>query len=297
MKKALILGASGQVGQALIRSLDSRGIAWEGSYHSNAKVDTRLFPLDLAELDSIEAAVLSRAPEAVFLPSGFTWVDGCEDDPKKAHLINALAPEAVARAAARLNIPLIYYSTEYVFGEHGGPYDELRAPAPLGVYAASKLEGERRVSNTWPGATIVRTTVVYGPEPQGKNFIYQLIQNLRSGKPMQVPTDQVSSPTYNRDLADASVELALQRLTGIWNVAGPDCIDRYTFARLAARIFKLPPSLLQPVLTADLHQKAKRPLDAGLRVGRAMRALNMHFKSPEEGLRAMRSEMVRPLGL
>jgi dTDP-4-dehydrorhamnose reductase len=286
-RKALILGASGQVGQALVGELEARGWAWEGSCHEHPEVDARLFKLDLADLERLRWEITRRCPQAVFLPSGWTWVDGCEDDPKRAQLVNALAPEAAAQAAARLLCPLAYYSTEYVFGEEGGPYDELRSPAPLGVYGASKLEGEERVRNAWSGALVLRTTVVYGPEPQGKNFVYQLIRNLKAGKPMQAPLDQLSSPTYNRDLARASVELVEGKQSGIWNVAGGAVLNRYDFAHLAARAFGLDGALIQGVWTRDMKQKARRPLGAGLLVGKLSRQLGWSPLGPEEGLRRM----------
>jgi dTDP-4-dehydrorhamnose reductase len=291
MSKALILGASGQVGQALIRELEGRGWAWEGSYHEHAEVDPRLFKLDLQDLEGVHREILARTPGCVFLPSGWTWVDGCEDDPERARRVNALAPERAADACAALGIPLVFYSTEYVFGENGGPYDENRSTGPLGVYGASKLEGEDRVMNSWPGALVLRTTVVYGPEPQEKNFVYQLIRNLRAGKRMQAPVDQLSSPTYNRDLARASVELALKGLAGIWNAAGSGVIGRYDFALLAARTFGLDGSLIDPVRTADLKQKARRPLSAGLKIDKLSRPLGWTPRGPEQGLEAMRTEV------
>jgi dTDP-4-dehydrorhamnose reductase len=295
-RKALILGASGQVGQALARELERRGWGWEGSFFEHAGIDERLFRLDLSDLESIGRELLARAPAAVFLPSGWTWVDGCEDDPQRAFRINALAPEAAARAAARLGVPLVYYSTEYVFGENGGPYDELGATAPLGVYGASKLEGELRVQAAWSGALILRTTVVYGPEPQGKNFVYQLIRNLRAGRGMDLPDDQISSPTYNRDLARASLELVERRLNGLWNVAGGAVIDRYNFGRMAAREFGLDASLLRPVSSSALLQKARRPLRAGLLVDKLASTLGWTPATPEQGLQRMKAELEGALG-
>jgi dTDP-4-dehydrorhamnose reductase len=295
-KKALILGASGQVGQALIRHLESGGWDWQGTYFEHPEVDPRLFRLELSDLAGIHREILARTPQAVFLPSGWTWVDGCEDDPEKARRINALAPEAAAKACALLNCALVYYSTEYVFGVSGGPYDEYRAANPLGVYGASKLEGEERVGQAWSGALILRTTVVYGPEPQKKNFVYQLIKNLSAGKSMTVPDDQVSSPTYNGDLARASLELVEARQSGIWNVAGDADLDRLAFARLAARTFGLDAGLIQGRPTAELGQKARRPLKAGLLCGKLSGKLGWAPSGPEDGLRRMKAALEAGLG-
>jgi dTDP-4-dehydrorhamnose reductase len=289
--KSLVLGASGQVGQALILELEKRRWTWEGTYFQHPEVDPRLFPLDLGDAAACAQAVATRRPHVVFLPSGWTWVDGCEEDPARALRVNALAPEAVAKECRRLGAALVYYSTEYVFGEHGGPYGEGDPTDAISVYGQSKLEGERLVLAACPDALALRTTVVYGPEPQGKNFIYQLIRNLKDKKPMVVPQDQLSSPTYNRDLARASVELVELAERGVWNVAGADVVDRYAFAKMAAAVFDLDGALIQGVSTASMKQRARRPLEAGLRIEKLVERLGWKPRGPLEGLQAMKAQM------
>lgn len=286
----LILGASGQVGQALILECKKRGWAYTGTYHDHA-IDPKLVHADLQDVEKTAALVRALKPHAVFMPSGFTWVDGCEDQPERAFKVNALAPEAVAQECRALGAALVFYSTDYVFGENGGPYDELAPTAPLGVYGQSKLEGEQRVLAACPDALVLRTTVVYGPEPQGKNAIYQVIKNLAAGTAMTQPQDQLTCPTYNRDLARASVELLEGLEKGVWNVAGSELIDRAAFARLAAATFGLNADLLKPMLTGDMKQKAKRPLSAGLRIEKLVERLGWKPLGPIEGLRAMKAEL------
>ena len=288
--KALIIGASGQVGQALIGECVRRGWDWQGSCLEHP-LGGGLFRLDLADAAAAASAVRERRPEVVLLPSGWTWVDGCEDDPDRAMRINALAPEAVAGACAALGAGLVFYSTDYVFGLHGGPYGEQAPPAPLGAYGRSKLEGERRVLASCPGALVLRTTVVYGPEPQGKNFVYQIIRNLSAGKGMVLPDDQVSSVTYNRDLARASLDLAGAGERGVWNACGPEALDRAAFGRLAAGVFGLDAGLLRASPTAELNQKARRPLSAALDNSRLVRRLGWPLSGPAEGLARMKAEL------
>lgn len=286
----LILGASGQVGQALILECKKRGWAYTGTFHEHS-IDPNLVHADLQDSAGTAALVRSLKPHAVFMPSGFTWVDGCEDQVERAMQVNALAPEAVAKECKALGAALVYYSTEYVFGENGGPYDEKALTDPLGVYAQSKLEGEKRVLAACPDALVLRTTVVYGPEPQGKNAVYQIIKNLAAGKAMVQPVDQLTSPTYNRDLARASVELVELLEKGVWNVAGPEVIDRAAFAQLAAATFGLKGELMTPMTTAAMKQKAKRPLSAGLRVEKLVQRLGWKPRGPLEGLQAMKAEL------
>ncbi len=156
------------------------------------------------------------------------------------------------------------YSTEYVFDGVAGPYDEEDLTRPLSVYGISKLEGERAVLEADPNALIVRTTVVYGPERQGKNFAFQVIRHLGAGRRFRVPDDQVSTPTYNRDLAGATAELMERGAHGIWHVVGSEHMSRAELATRMARALDLDESLLDSTATSDLGQVAPRPLRAGL---------------------------------
>jgi dTDP-4-dehydrorhamnose reductase len=178
-----------------------------------------------------------------------------------------------------------------VFDGRGGPYDEERPLHPLSAYGRSKAEGEAAVREADPTALVVRTTVVYGPEAHGRNFAYQLATRLGRGEPMPVPADQVSSPTYNRDLAAALVRLLDGGVSGVLNVAGPEVVDRADFARRLAVAMGLDPSLVVPRTTAELGQVAPRPLDAGLDVTR-LRALlpDLPLRGPEEALAHWASE-------
>jgi dTDP-4-dehydrorhamnose reductase len=287
--RALVIGASGQVGAALSVSLTARGHHVVGTHAGTSGAATRR--LDLTDTAATEQLIAETSPDWVFCAAGLTHVDRCESEPEEAYRINRDAPAAAARVAARRGARFVYYSTEYVFDGVAGPYAEVDRPNPLSVYGRSKLEGERAVLEASPAALIIRTTVVYGPEPQGKNFVYQLLRRLRAGERMIVASDQRSSPTYNEDLAAASVELAEHHVAGVIHVAGPEVVDRYAFARTACAVFGLDPGLLTPAPTAELGQRAARPLNAGLRIDRARAALTRRLRGPAEGLTAMRSAL------
>lgn len=287
--RALVIGASGQVGAALWARLTARGHAGVGTHHRIAQPGTRR--LDVGDASATAALIDDTAPDWVFCPAGLTHVDDCEDHPDQAFLINRDAPAAAARAAARRGAGFVYYSSEYVFDGLSGPYREDDPVNPLSVYGRSKLEGERAVRAENPRALVVRTTVVYGPEPQGKNFVSQLLRRAQAGERMMVPTDQRSSPTYNADLAAATVELAERGIAGVVHLAGPVVLDRHAFALAACEVFDLDPSFLVAVTTADLRQRAARPLNAGLRSERARALLETVLRGPKEGLAALREAL------
>lgn len=287
--RALVIGASGQVGAALLEALGERGHETLGTCaHHPAE---GLQPLDITDPAAVERAVAAARPDWVFCPAGLTHVDYCEEHPEEAMAINRDGALHAARAAGRRGAGLVFYSTEYVFDGAGGPYAEDDPARPLSRYGASKWEGERAVLGALARAVVVRTTVVYGPDRQEKNFVYQLLRACRRGEEMRVPADQLSSPTYNVDLARASVELCERDLRGVYHLAGDGVLDRYAFARLACQVFDLDPSGLRPVPTAALGQKAPRPLKGGLLIGKARAVLRTPLRSPEAGLRAMRAAL------
>ena len=290
--RALVIGASGQVGAAVGERLGARGYPWVGTYAKVPRPELR--PLDLADESATRRLIADAAPDWVFCAGALTYVDYCEEHPEEAFRLNRDAPALVARAAAERGAGIVFYSTEYVFDGESGPYAEDDPVRPISVYGQSKLEGERAVSAENPRAIIVRTTVVYGPEPQGKNFVYQLLRRARAGERMRVPADQISSPTYNPDLAAASVELAERGCRGVFHIAGSQILDRHAFARAACRAFGLDEALLDPVATSALAQRARRPLRAGLRIDRARAVLASPLRGPDEGLKAMREAFGEP---
>jgi dTDP-4-dehydrorhamnose reductase len=287
--RALVIGASGQVGAALAARLVALHHEVVGTHRGVAGPATRF--LDLADHAATARLIEETAADWVFCPAGLTHVDWCEDHAAEAMAANRDAPAAAARAAVERGAGFVYFSTEYVFDGAGGPYGEDDRVNPLSVYGRSKLEGERAALAANPRTLVVRTTVVYGPEPQGKNFVYQLLHRARRGEPMRVPTDQRSSPTYNPDLAAATVELAERGVTGVVHVAGPEVVDRHAFARLACEVFDLDPGFLEPVTTAGLRQRAARPLDAGLRTDRVRALVTVPLRRPKDGLAAMRAAL------
>jgi len=284
--RALVIGASGQVGAALLHALRSRGHEAHGTHAQHAAPG--LVHLDLTDHTAVERAVAHVRPEWVFCPAGMSFVDYCEDHPDQAMAANRDGPAAAARAAEALGAGFVYYSTDYVFDGKGGPFGEDDPPRPLCVYGKSKHEGEQAVLAACRRAVIIRPSVVYGPELQGKNFVYQLIRASQAGQEFRLAVDQKASPSYNPDVAAASVELAEGDLHGIWHIAGPEVLDRYDFALRICREFGLDTSRLSAVTTAALAQKASRPLDGGLKVTKAQARLKTRLRGPDEGLHAMR---------
>jgi dTDP-4-dehydrorhamnose reductase len=195
-------------------------------------------------------------------------VERCESECDLAMLINRDGPTRIAAAAASLDIPFAYFSTEYVFNGFAGPYFEDAIPDPINAYGKSKWQGEISIRNVHPTALIIRSTGVYGPDPGEKNFLYQLRRSLQVNRPIRVAEDQLSTPTYNLDLARNTVSLIRCGAKGVFHICGPERLSRLEFAQRAARLMGLDESGIVGVPTSELGQRARRPLSAGLSTNR-----------------------------
>lgn len=269
--RSLIIGGRGQVGWHIGALLgDGRSIV---TSRAGARGAVRLDLASLAERP-MEARMLLQelAPEAVYCAGGMTDVEFCESNSKAAARTNCDGPAALAAAAGEQGVPFVYFSTEYVFNGRGGPYSEESSADPISAYGESKWRGERLVSERHPWPLIVRTTVVYGFDPGEKNFLYSLRRELQAGRTFRVPKDQISTPTYNRDLAAAVVGLVAARRSGLYHVCGPERLSRYDFAVQAAADMGMDAERICGVPTSELRQRAARPLNAGLTTAKLMTA-------------------------
>jgi len=284
----LVIGASGMVGNHLVSALQKRGMAVKGTYfryHSND-----LSALDISDPQGVMQFIEQLQPAVIYLPAAMTNVDYCETHPEHSYQINVTGTRNVLSAAQQNHAQVVYFSTEYLFDGTSGPYREHDQPNPISVYGQHKWLAEQAVMDASASSLIVRTTVVYGLEPQGKNFIYRLVNTLGKGQTLRVPADQVSSPTYAPDLASSVLDLVQQGANGIYHIAGPDCLSRADFARTAAQIFDLDSTLIQSIQTSELAQAASRPLRAGLVVSKAEQQLGRTFVDYCQGLTQLKSE-------
>lgn len=285
MSKNLVIGASGQIGEHILHVLREKGQPVIGTYCHHRRQNLQF--LDLRDEADVRALFHRIKPSTVYLPAALTNVDYCELHPDLAYEVNVLGTCNVVREANRLKAKIIYFSSDYVFDGLHGPYSESDPAKPLCEYGRQKLISEHYIALQSRDFLIVRTTVVYGWESQGKNFIQRLIVTLRAGEYLRVPMDQVGSPTYAPNLAGAVVELVSTGRTGLFHLVGPRLASRYEFAVAAARTFKLNHNLIEPVPTPALKQPASRPLKAGMLAVKAQNILKTPLVDYEEGLSRM----------
>jgi dTDP-4-dehydrorhamnose reductase len=283
--RALIVGASGQVGHHLALAAERRGIPWSGTFHKNPRAD--LHALDVRDAAAVARVVRAANPAFVLIPAAVAHVDRCETEARQAYEVNVVGTGHLVDAANDVGAVIVYFSSDYIFDGADGPYDERATANPLSQYGLQKLSAEHLICQRAKESLIVRTTTVYGPEPQGKNFIYRLLAALRNGREIAVPGDQLGNPTYAPVLADAVFDLLAAGERGVIHVAGSALATREEFARAAADAFGEDQRLVCSALTSELGQAAPRPLKAGLRSDVAERCLGRELLGYVEGLRLL----------
>ena len=245
--RVLVTGAKGQLGVELLDVL--------GRQHD-------VVGLDLPELDitSAEATrvIADTRPAWVVHAAAWTDVDGCERDPERALLVNGEGTRRVAEACRAVGAGLVYLSTDYVFdGRKGAPYLEADPVSPLSAYARSKVAGEDAVRANAPRWAITRTAWLFGVS--GKNFVKTIVEKAAAGGPLRVVDDQVGSPTYARDLAEAIAQLVSRGLTGAYHLTNAGSCSWYAFTHAILEEAGMADVAVTPMTTAELGRPAPRP--------------------------------------
>lgn len=272
--RALVIGGSGQIGQALIRELSARDWSVAGTCFQNRRAG--MWPLDVADAGQVQRLFEEVRPRLVVNAMNVAGgADACERDPARAHRDHFEAGRRLAEAARTHRAKFVQLSTDYVFNGYAGPYAEDAPPAPLSELGRAKLRLEQDVAAQLPDALIVRTSFVFSwaPEVRTRNFAMQLLEAQERHQSMRVPTDQVANVTYAPNLAEALVELAELGRSGVYHLAGTTRCSKYAWAIAMVRAFGLDPALLEGVMTAELGQAAPRPLQSGFVLDKAQRAL------------------------
>ena len=250
----LVFGHSGQVAREL------QQLAPNARCLSRAEAD-------LADPAACAAIVHTLMPEAVINAAAYTAVDRAEDEEELARTVNAVAPGAIAGACAKLNVPLVHFSTDYVFDGEG---DQPRAPhdavSPLGAYGRTKEEGERMVRASGASHAIVRTSWVFSP--YGQNFVKTMYRLAQTRDALTVVADQIGGPTPASTLADAALVMAQRlrqepALSGTYHLAGgPDVswadFARAIFAEMGVNV------TVTDIPSSEYPTPARRPLNSRL---------------------------------
>jgi dTDP-4-dehydrorhamnose reductase len=249
--RVAVTGAGGLLGGAVARLYRARGVHVDAFDHSS---------LDVGDAEAVHAAIESSQPDVVVHCAAMTNVDACEDDPDAAFRVNAEGSRNVASAASHVGASIVAVSTDYVFDGANGPYSEEDETDPIQVYGESKLAGEHAVREATDRHFIVRSAWIYGHG--GKNLISKIPQ-LVDQPELNAVVDQIGSPTYAPDLADAIASLAMTERFGTYHIVNAGFCTFAELFRYGLRFLRAK-TKINEVEVASLGRPAARPLDTRL---------------------------------
>jgi dTDP-4-dehydrorhamnose reductase len=270
--RILLTGTSGQIGGALRPVLAAQGTIIAPSSSE----------FDLSKPEGLTDHLNDFRPDLIVNPAAYTAVDRAEEQRELAFLVNAKAPEVIAQWAAKHRVPLVHFSTDYVFDGSGDASRREDSPTrPISVYGESKLAGDAAIMAAGGPHLIARTSWVYAAK--GTNFLRTIARLACERKELRIVADQIGAPTTARAIAGAIADIALPNLSnlndlfarkgGVVNVVCAGETSWHGFASvivegLRCRGIKLQAETVVPIATADFPTKAKRPRNSRLDLSR-----------------------------
>jgi len=298
--RILLTGATGQVGGELLKTLSPLG---------EVVAPTRA-DMDLANAASVRQTIRAVRPRWIINPAAYTAVDQAESEPELAYAINAEAVRVMGQEARTIGAGVIHFSTDYVFdGSGNSPYSETDMTRPVSVYGASKLAGERALTESGAEHIIFRASWVYGA--RGKNFLLTILRLARERETLRVVADQHGAPTWSRDLARMTAEVVRQveataggresaillgGSAGVYHAAGAGETTWHGFASEAVQVLqKREPEVrfaqIEAITTAEYPTAAKRPANSRMNCERLRDRFGWSMMSWKESLRQVLAEL------
>jgi len=293
LPRLLLIGANGQVGWELCRTLAPLGRVITASVEGGSD-----YWVDLADTKSVSRMIQESQPHAVVNAAAYTAVDKAESETLIAQRINADAPGMLGALLKERGIPIVHYSTDFVFaGDKGAPYREDDPTGPLNVYGATKLEGERLLLTSGANVVIFRTAWVYGA--RGSNFLLAMRRMFAEKDELRIVNDQFGSPTWSRMLAEVTAlvlhriligELDIERIKGVYHLTGAGETSWYDFACAILGTSGAQCRLL-PIPSSEYPAPAKRPAFSVLDNGKTLETFGVQLPAWQHSLQQCLEEL------
>ncbi|MCF6224616.1 MAG: SDR family oxidoreductase [Flavobacteriaceae bacterium] len=283
MKKILITGSNGLLGQKLIKLFLCKNdfeifAVSRGENRLNNKKGYTYYSMDITKQDKLSDLVNKIKPKYIIHTAAMTNVDACELHKKECDLINVEMVSTLTEMSKRNNIHLIHISTDFIFdGEKNSVYTEKDKPNPISHYGLSKLKSENIILKSNIKYTILRTILVYGlvDNNERSNIVLWVKNSLENKKEITVVTDQFRMPTFADDLAESCFLAIENDATGIFNVSSNTLLSIYDIAIEVARAFNLDEIFIKPIKTSKLFLPAKRPPRTGFDLNKSIKLLKL----------------------
>ncbi len=288
--KVLVTGSTGFLGKKACAIFEKQG-------HAVIRTATSSRPgfakMDVTQGRECQSVLSQERPGWVVNCAGAADVDWCEDNKEEAFEVNATGAGNVAEACAYARCRMLHVSTDYVFdGKKRSRYKEGDLTCPISEYGKSKLEGEKRVTESGVEFLIARVAALYGFNDANDKptFATKVLSNLMQKKPFVAIMDQWNTPTFIDDAGVAFCRLMEQNAEGVINVAGSESLSRFEFATKVAESFGFDKNLIKTTLLEKVGFRAQRPAYSSLDIS-LLQGRGIAMSSATEGLKKMKNQI------
>lgn len=298
MKKVVVTGSNGLLGQTLVKQLLEKGNQYEihglsRGENRSGRDDFFYYDIDLTQRDKLVSLLKDITPDVIVNTAAVTQVDQCEDDKETCDLLNVEVVKWISQVATELDAYIVHLSTDFIFDGEKGNYKESDTPNPVSYYGLSKLKAEQVLESSKVDYSILRTILVYGQvyDMSRTNIVLWVRKMLTEKKEITIVNDQYRMPTYVEDLALGCVLAIEKRARGIFNISSSQLLSVYDIAVQVAKVFDLDNSLITPISSATLNQKAKRPPKTGFDLTKSSQELGYPLTTFAEDLQRFKLQL------
>jgi dTDP-4-dehydrorhamnose reductase len=299
MKKIVITGSNGLLGQSLLKLLlkeknNYEVFGFSKGVNRSGRTDFYFVSIDITNEENLKKELIKIQPDAIINTAAMTQVDDCEIHKEACDVLNIEVVKWLKEIAEIINCHVIQLSTDFIFDGKKGYYKETDAPNPLSYYGISKVKSEEILLNSKIDFTILRTILVYGKvyDMSRTNIVLWVREMLEKGKEITIVDDQFRMPTYVEDLA-MSCKLAIDKnATGIYHISSTKLMSVFEIAQKIADVFELDKNLIKPISSSTLNQRARRPAKTGFNLLKTTSELGLKVHSFEEDLQRFKEKLL-----
>ena len=283
--KLLVLGGSGLIGNALLKNSKNEFDILTTFYKNPVAIkNVRSFQYSFPDdLNNLRKLLEKEKPDVLVNTMGYSNIDFCELNKSDTEMLHVEVTEKICKLCENIGTKQIFLSSDYVFDGEKGNYSEDDVPNPVNYYGLSKLKAEQLILKN-PINTVIRTSVIYDWDYRAR-FFNSVIKNLQNNQEINATTDVYNSVTFLDNLVESIFKVIKLNQNGIFHVVDSACVNRFEFAEMIAKIFRLDKNLIKTVSVQDEPKNiAKRPKNACLNNSKAKKELGLNFNTIEEGV-------------
>ena len=294
LQKTLIIGGSGLVGRVLITRINDIAKVYATYNFNEINLDgAKFYQLDIQDKKRVNELVKEIQPDTVINAAAKRNTRYCENNPDEAYKINVEGTKNIVDACKTINAKLVFFSSDQVFDGTKGRYSEEDELSPLNTYGKQKAMAEEIITDNLENWLILRASHIYAWSPGSDNFISWVIDELKSGREIQISYDQFVTPIHVENFVDIVIKLLERDRRGIYHVGEGECLTKYEFVKRIKETFRFDEAIIKPISSEALNQDTVRPKNNCLDLTKIQGELDFSKYSIVNGLQTMKKEALK----